>query len=125
MADSARLSHITAIMLGVREMAPALAFYTEKLGLKVVMQEPALALLQCGAVMLGLSRGHVNLAPQVAGATEVVFGVDSVRAMHKALSALGIAFMSEPRQATPTDWVAHFKDPDGHLLSIFGPEGQA
>ena len=125
MADPIKLSHIIAVMLGVREMAPALAFYTEKLGLKVIMQEPALALLQCGPVMLGLSRGHVNLAPHVAGATEVVFGVESVRAAHKALSAQGIAFMSEPRQATPTDWVAHFKDPDGHLLSIFGPEGEA
>ena len=125
MADPVRLSHIIAVMLGVREMAPALAFYTEKLGLKVIMQEPALVLLQCGTVMLGLSRGHVNLAAHVAGATEVVFGVESVRAAHKALSGQGIIFMSEPRQATPTDWVAHFKDPDGHLLSIFGPEGQA
>jgi predicted enzyme related to lactoylglutathione lyase len=75
--------------------------------------------------MLGLSRGHVNLAPHVAGATEVVFAVGNVRAAHKALSALGVTFMSEPRQATPTDWVAHFKDPDGHILSVFGPEGQA
>lgn len=125
MTEPIRLSRISAVMLGVRDMAPALAFYTDKLGLKVIMQEPALALLQCGTAMLGLSRGHVNLAPQVAGATEVVFGVDNVRAIHKALSAQGIAFMTEPRQATPTDWVAHFKDPDGHLLSIFGPEGQA
>jgi catechol 2,3-dioxygenase-like lactoylglutathione lyase family enzyme len=125
MAEPIQLSHIIAVMLGVRDLAPALAFYKDKLGLKVIMQEPSLALLQCGTVMLGLSRGHVNLAAHVAGATEVVFGVDNVRAAHKALGAQGIAFMTEPRQATPTDWVAHFKDPDGHLLSIFGPEGQA
>jgi catechol 2,3-dioxygenase-like lactoylglutathione lyase family enzyme len=125
MADPIQLSHIIAVMLGVREMAPALAFYTEKLGLKVIMQEPALALLQGGTMMLGLSLGHANLAAHIAGATEVVFGVESVRTAHKALSAQGIAFMSEPRQATPTDWVAHFKDPDGHLLSIFGPQGEA
>ena len=125
MAGPVQLSRIAAVMLGVRDLAPALAFYKDKLGLKVIMQEPSLALLQCGAVMLGLSRGHVNLAAHVAGASEVVFGVDSVRAAHKALGAQGIAFMTEPRQATPTDWVAHFKDPDGHLLSIFGPEGQA
>jgi len=123
MADPIRLSHIIAVMLGVREMAPALAFYTEKLGLKVIMQEPALALLQSGTMMLGLSRGHVNLAPHVSGATEVVFAVENVRATHRALSAQGVTFMSEPRQATPTEWVAIFKDPDGHLLSVFGPEG--
>ena len=123
MTGAVQLSRITSIMLGVRDLPQALAFYKEKLGLTVIMQEPSLALLQCGGVMLGLSRGHVNLAPHVAGATEVVFGVESVRATYKALSAQGVIFMSEPRPATPTDWVAHFKDPDGHILSIFGPEG--
>ncbi len=123
MAVQVQLSRITAVMLGVRDLAQSVAFYKEKLGLQVIMQEQALALLKCGEVMLGLSRGHVNLAPQVAGATEVVFAVESVRAAHKALAAEGITFMAEPRQATPSEWVAHFKDPDGHLLSVFGPEG--
>ena len=123
MTAPTQLSRITAVMLGVRDLAQSLEFYKEKLGLKVIMQESGLALLQCGSVILGLSRGHVNLAPHVAGATEVVFGVESVRAAHKALTEKGVAFMSEPRQATPTDWVAHFKDPDGHILSVFGPEG--
>jgi catechol 2,3-dioxygenase-like lactoylglutathione lyase family enzyme len=119
-----QLSRITAVMLGVRDLEQSLSFYKEKLGLQVIMQEQGLALLRCGDVMLGLSLGHVSLAPQVAGATEVVFAVESVRAAYKELVALGITFMAEPRQATPKEWVAHFKDPDGHLLSIFGPEGQ-
>ncbi|HEY7405832.1 MAG TPA: VOC family protein [Candidatus Angelobacter sp.] len=123
MADAIQLSRISAVMLGVRDMNQAIEFYKEKLGLTPLMQEPALALFQCGSVMLGLSRGHVNLAPHVAGATEIVFAVDNVRATHAALSARGVSFMNEPRQATPTDWVAHFKDPDGHILSIFGPQG--
>ena len=125
MPDGVQLKAIGAIMLGVRDLDKALEFYKDKLGLHVIMKEPSLALLQCGMVMLGLSRGHVNLAPHVSGATEVVFAVDNVRATHKALSSQGITFMSEPRQATPTDWVAHFKDVDGHILSVFGPEGQA
>lgn len=123
MAGSVQLSRIAAVMLGVRDLPQALHFYKEKLGLTLIMQEPALALLQCGTVLLGLSRGHVNIAPHVAGATEVVFGVDNVRAAHKALTDRGVNFINEPRQATPTDWVAHFKDVDGHVLSIFGPEG--
>jgi catechol 2,3-dioxygenase-like lactoylglutathione lyase family enzyme len=119
------ISGITAVMLGVRDVPAALAFYRDKLGLKVIMQESALALLQCGAVMLGLSRGHAQSAPHIAGATEVVFRVENVRAAHRALTAQGISFLGEPRQATPTDWVAHFRDVDGHLLSVFGPEGAA
>ena len=30
--------------------------------------------------------------------------------------------MSEPQQATDKEFAAHFRDPDGHLLSIFGPK---
>jgi len=122
MPTGTELSQIKAVMLGVRDLPAALAFYQDKLGLKAIMQEPNLALLQCGSVLLGLSRGHTNLAPHVAGATEVVFQVQSVRSAHRDLSAVGVAFTTEPRPATPTDWVAHFKDVDGHLLSVFGPE---
>ena len=89
------------------------------------MRESQLALLQCGTVMLGLSRGHVHAAPNVTGATEVVFQVETVRAAHRDLTSEGVSFTSEPHQVTPTDWVAHFRDVDGHLLSIFGPEGKA
>lgn len=124
MADAVQLSRIAAIMLGVRDLPAAIAFYTEKLGLKIIMQESALALLQCGNVILGLSPGHMDAAP-LAEAVEVSFGVDNLRAMHKALGEKGVVFLSEPRAVTPTDWAAHFRDVDGHLLSLFGPEGKA
>jgi catechol 2,3-dioxygenase-like lactoylglutathione lyase family enzyme len=124
MAESIQLSRIAAIMLGVRDLAAAIAFYKDKLGLNLIMQEPALALLQCGNVMLGLSPRHMNAAP-LAEAVEVSFGVDNLRATHKALVEKGVAFLSEPRQVTPTDWAVHFRDVDGHLLSLFGPEGKA
>jgi catechol 2,3-dioxygenase-like lactoylglutathione lyase family enzyme len=125
MAETVQLSRIAAIMLGVRDLPQAVAFYKDKLGLKLIMQEPALALLQCGTVMIGLSPRHVNAAPHVAGATEVSFGVDNLLATHKALGEKGIAFLGDPRPVTPTDWAVHFKDADGHLLSLFGPEGKA
>ena len=118
------LSQITTVMLGVRDLKTSLDFYHGTLGLAIKMQEPQLALLDAGPVTLGLSPGHVRLAPQVNGATEVVFQVDNVRSRRQALMDRGITFMNEPRQVTPPDWAAHFRDPDGHLLSIFGPEGK-
>jgi catechol 2,3-dioxygenase-like lactoylglutathione lyase family enzyme len=124
MADAAQLSRIAAIMLGVRDLSAATAFYKDKLGLKIIMQESALALLQCGNVMLGLSPRHMNAAP-LAEAVEVSFGVDNLRATHKTLGEKGVVFLSEPRAVTPTDWAVHFRDVDGHLLSLFGPEGKA
>jgi predicted enzyme related to lactoylglutathione lyase len=125
MAQALQLSRITAVMLGVRDLPQAVAFYKDKLGLQIAMQESALALLKCGDVMLGLSTMHVRFAPQVNGATEIVFAVPDVRAAQKALAEKGIIFLGEPRQTTPTDWAVHFKDVDGHLLSLFGPEGKA
>ena len=124
MAESMQLSRIAAIMLGVRDLPASIEFYRDKLGLKVVMQETQLALLQCGGVILGLSLRHANAAP-LAEAVEVSFGVDNLRATHKALGDKGVAFLSEPRAVTPTDWAVHFRDLDGHLLSLFGPEGKA
>ena len=124
MAESVQLSRIAAIMLGVRDLAAAIGFYKDNLGLKVIMQEPALALLQCGNVMLGLSPRQMGATP-LAEAMEVSFGVDNLRAAHKALGDKGVTFLSEPRQVTPTNWAVHFRDVDGHLLSLFGPEGKA
>jgi catechol 2,3-dioxygenase-like lactoylglutathione lyase family enzyme len=122
--ESTALSRISTVMLGVLDLKTSLDFYHGKLGLAVKMQEPQIALLDAGPITLGLSPGHVRLAPQVNGATEIVFQVENVRAARQALIDRGIALMNEPRQVTPTDWAAHFRDPDGHLLSIFGPEGK-
>lgn len=118
------LSRISTVMLGVRDLKTSLDFYHGKLGLAIKMQEPQIAILDAGHITLGLSPGHVRLAPQVNGATEVVFQVENVRSTRQALIDRGVEFMNEPRQVTPTDWAAHFRDPDGHLLSIFGPEGK-
>lgn len=124
MAEAVQLSRIAAIMLGVRDLSAAMAFYKDKLGLKIIMQESELALLQCGNVIVGLSLRHANAAP-LAEAVEVSFGVDNLRSTHKALGEKGVVFLSEPRAVTPTDWAVHFRDVDGHLLSLFGPEGKA
>ena len=124
MAEAVQLSRIAAIMLGVRDLPQAMAFYQDKLGLKVIMQESELALLQCGTVILGLNLRHASAAP-LAEAVEISFGVENLRATHKALGEKGVVFLSDPRAITPTDWAVHFRDVDGHLLSLFGPEGKA
>lgn len=117
-----QLSQISSIVLGAGNLDQSLEFYTGKLGLKVRLREPQLAVLEAGSMSLVLSPGHLRLAPQAAGATEVVFQVEHVRAAKESLMQQGISFLTEPRQVTPSEWAAHFRDPDGHLLSIFGPE---
>lgn len=122
MAARVRLATIGTIMLGVRNLESSLAFYRDTLGLEVRMKMNDVALLGTGGVTLGLIVRN-PLPP--AGAAEIVFQVPNVRAAYAGLQAQGVSFVNQPHQITPTDWAAHFRDVDGHLLSIFGPEGSA
>jgi len=51
-----------------------------------------------------------------------VFSVEGVREAYDALRSRGVRFIAEPRNVTGPMWSANFSDPDGHGLSLFGPE---
>jgi len=117
-----RLTQINNVMLGTTDLARSLAFYRDTLGLAVQFEMPGFVFLNAGGVTLSLSEAHAELATPVAGGTEVVFGVADVTAAHAALSTRGVEFLNAPRNVTGDQWAANFRDPDGHLLSVFGPE---
>ena len=117
-----RLTQINNVMLGTTDLARSLAFYRDTLGLAVQFEMPGFVFLHAGGVTLSLSEAHAKLATPVAGGTEVVFGVADVTAAHEALRARGVEFLNAPRNVTGDQWAANFRDPDGHLLSVFGPE---
>jgi catechol 2,3-dioxygenase-like lactoylglutathione lyase family enzyme len=117
-----RLTQINNIILGVTDLARSSAVYRETLGLEMQFESDGFVFLDAGGVVLALSTAHARLATPPAGATEVVFGVADVTAAHQALSARGVEFLNAPRNVTGDQWAANFRDPDGHLLSIFGPE---
>ena len=116
------LTQIGNVILGTTDLARSLAFYRDTLGLTVQTEMKGFAFLNGGGVTLSLSEAHGKLATPVAGGTEVVFLVADVTAAHEALSACGVEFLNAPRNVTGDRWAANFRDPDGHLLSIFGPE---
>jgi catechol 2,3-dioxygenase-like lactoylglutathione lyase family enzyme len=118
-----KLTKIGIVMLGVTEMARSVAFYRDKLGLALKGQNEGFAFLDGGSVTLCLSEPLAKFSSQISGATEVVFSVENVRGAHQALAANGVAFTQTPRNVTGALWAANFNDPDGHKLSVFGPEG--
>ena len=122
MAELFRLSKIGVIMLGVADLAKSLPFYRDRLGLKLSMQFESFAFFDTGGATLVLNTGLAKATGRGAGATEVVFNVEHVRQAYDALREQGVDFINEPRLASPPNWVANFQDPDGHLISIFGPE---
>ena len=112
-------------MLGVKDLARSVAFYRDQLGLTLQNQFEAFAFFSAGSVTLMLNQDLAKLSPNIAGATEIVFSVEDVRAAHEALRARGVVFTIEPRNVTGAMWSANFNDPDGHHLSVFGPERKA
>jgi catechol 2,3-dioxygenase-like lactoylglutathione lyase family enzyme len=122
MAAAFKLSKIGLVMLGVSDLERSIGFYRDRLGLTLAMQFESFAFFEGGGVTLALSRGLVQGAGPIAGATEVVFAVEHVRAAFDALRGQGVEFVNEPRVVSPGNFAANFRDPDGHLLSVFGPE---
>jgi catechol 2,3-dioxygenase-like lactoylglutathione lyase family enzyme len=124
MADSAgfKLNQIGVVMLGVKDARRSAAFYRDKLGLAVKSAFEGFVFLDGGGVTLCLSEALAKASPSLVGASEVVFSVGDVRAAYDALRSQGVEFSHGPRAVSGPMWAANFRDPDGHGLSVFGPE---
>lgn len=120
-----KLNRIGIVMVGVTDLARSVAYYRDQLGMSVKQQVESFVFLDGGGVMLVLSPALVQATGLGAGAMEIVFSVEDVRAAFAALRARGVTFTNEPRVVSGPMWGANFKDPDGNMLSIFGPERKA
>jgi len=107
----------------VRNQDTALKFYTEKLGFKVVTDQPFtdkqrwIELLIPGAetwIALFTPEGHEN---RIGGFQPMTFWCDDVFATCNQLKAKGVAFAQEPK-AEPWGTMAIFKDPDGNQFVV-------
>jgi catechol 2,3-dioxygenase-like lactoylglutathione lyase family enzyme len=116
------LPPVSMIMLGVRDLEKSVSFYRDRLGIDVRQRIPGFAFLDSGALTIVLSEPLAKNVSPLAGATEVIFSVNDVRASYEALKNQGLDFSQEPRNVSGPMWAANFRDPDGHLLTLFGPE---
>lgn len=124
-SDDGRLGKLGTVMLGVADLDRSLAFYRDVLGLEVQAAFGEFAFLEAGGVKLGLRRTKGLVPSTDELRTELVFDVPDVGAAHRALSARGVTFRIAPRPVTGDQFAADFRDPDGHVLSIFGPSPAA
>lgn len=122
MSAAYRIPALSMVMLGVRKMDDSLLFYRDKLGMIVKQQFEGFAFLDAGAVMLILSEALAKNSASTAGAVEVIFNVDDVRGHTDSLQKVGVEFLHPPHNVNGPMWAANFRDPDGHLLTLFGPE---
>ncbi|MCU1258251.1 MAG: putative glyoxalase [Bryobacterales bacterium] len=113
---------ISMLMLGVSDLPRSITFYRDILELKLASQTDNFAFFGAGAVTLILSAPLGRTREPIAGALEVIFPVTSVMAAHADLAQRGAGFISPPHEVSPSSWAANFTDPDGHILSVFGPK---
>jgi catechol 2,3-dioxygenase-like lactoylglutathione lyase family enzyme len=116
------LPPVSMIMLGVRDLEKSVSFYRDRLGIDVRQRIPGFAFLDSGALTIVLSEPLAKNVSPLAGATEVIFSVNDVLASYEALKDQGVEFSQVPRNVSGPMWAANFRDPDGHLLTLFGPE---
>jgi len=113
---------IDIVSIPVRNQDAALKFYTEKLGFKVLTDQPFgeqrwIELLIPGAeskLALFTPEGHES---RIGGFQPVTFRCDDVFATSKALKSKGVEFESDPK-AEPWGTFATFKDSEGNQFVL-------
>lgn len=114
---------VSYIILRVLDMDRSVAFYRDRVGFPVLSTSPAFSFLDAGSIKLALNATGADQGPD-SSLTEIVLEVDDVAAHHAALAERGVPFEVEPREVMRAEGsallAAHFRDPDGHLMSITG-----
>ncbi len=121
MSTEAKVSEIRQIAVTVSDVAAALRFYRDVLGLKFLFSAgPDLAFLDASGIRIMLT------TPQGAGSvganSTLYFKVPDIGATHSALVARGAANEREPqltaRMPDHELWIGFVRDPDGNLVGL-------
>ena len=112
---------ISMLMLGVANADASVEFYRDIAGFDLLHRFEGFAFFNAGPITLVLSESLGRAFATKNGALEVILPADSVKDAHAALAAKGVVFRKPPNEVTPGQWAANFDDPDGHILTLFGP----
>jgi catechol 2,3-dioxygenase-like lactoylglutathione lyase family enzyme len=113
------LESLSFVMLAVRDVDRAATFYRDTLGLTMTARFEDFAFFDTGEATLALT-SELGGGGESRG-DECVFAVSSVEKVFAALMSR-IDFLNEPRPVNDLNWAVNFRDPDGHLLSLYGPK---
>ena len=116
---------LSVVRVFVRDWPRALRFYTETLGIPLALRNDDLgwAQLATGQAQLALERlgpesGESALTGRFLG---VSLAVADLYATYEQLFARGVDFLAPPERMSWGGVLAHFRDPDGNVLTLVGP----
>jgi methylmalonyl-CoA/ethylmalonyl-CoA epimerase len=115
------LAQIGQIAIPVADVARAIAFYRDVLGMRFLFQAPpGLGFFDCAGVRLMLdapAKAQANSYSSV-----IYYKVPDLQAAFDTLTARGVAFVAKPhliaRMPDHELWMAFFRDPDENLLAL-------
>jgi Lactoylglutathione lyase and related lyases len=113
------LGRIGQIALTVTDIARAVQFYRDSLGMRLLFQVPNMAFFDCDGIRLMLS------LPEKAaqGSSSVIYyKVADIQRAFETLTSRGVGFEGGPHLVAKLPdhelWMAFFRDPDRNLLAL-------
>ncbi|MSO22342.1 MAG: VOC family protein [Acidobacteria bacterium] len=113
-------ARIGQISITVHNLGRAVAFYSEKLGLKFLFTVSKLGFFDCGGIRLMLA--VPESAESDHPSSVLYFSVDDIQTVFTSLSEGGVRFEGPPHLIAKMDsydlWMAFFRDSENNLLSL-------
>jgi len=119
--DDFGLSQITQIAINAHDIDRAVAFYRDKLGLKLLFTAPpGLAFFDAAGIRLMLS---LPAKPELDHPSSIIyFNVDDIQKAAQILTDRGVVFEEQPEFVANMGsydlWLAAFRDSESNLLAI-------
>jgi len=122
------LSAIEQIAVNAHDIERAVAFYRDRLGMKLLFSVPPnLAFFDCDGIRLMLS---LPAKPEFDHPSSIIyFKVDDIQAAHATLVERGVEFVEAPAfvadMGTYDLWLAAFRDSENNLLAMMSHVAKA
>lgn len=115
-----RLAQIGQISVNVHDLERAVAFYRDRLGMRLLFQVPKMAFFDAGGIrlMLGLPEKPEFDHP----GSVLYFKVADIEQAHGSLKTRGVKFEEPPHRVAKLPdhelWLAFFRDSEGNLMAL-------
>ena len=118
--DQVALDRIGQIAINVKDLARAVRFYRDTLGMRFLFEVPNLAFFDCGGVRLMLGRAE---KPEFDHPGSVLYyKVADITATFAALKGRDVDFIDEPHLIAKMPdhdlWMVFFRDSEGNTLGL-------
>ena len=116
-----RIKQIGQIAIAVSDLANAVSFYRDVLGLTLLFEAPpGLAFFDCGGVRLMVTTQQGDAKDHTTSV--IYYKVDDIQFAAAELKSRGVEFEREPQLAAKMPdhelWIGFLRDPDQNLLGL-------